>query len=253
MVFLEPLAGVPSGWLLSLKWPQAFPAEDESTRDASAWPSWGSGTQSAVTGQERVLRREAGELLRQLWRLGGAQTPQKSTLHHGEEREALMDLPSRSRLCPWPKRDSPSPPPPDSMTRFLGSLRARLMLLHPSPNCSLRAESLVHVHFKEEIGIAELIPLVTTYIILFAYIYFSTRGSTAQGLGAFSKLSAHSRPPAPHLWKWLGQRCRTCPVLAKARASSSRTVSGLGGSRPSWASREKTLPGLGFLKDTPFP
>lgn len=42
----------------------------------------------------------------------GAQTPQKSALHHGEEREALMDLPSRSRLCPWPKRDSPSPPPP---------------------------------------------------------------------------------------------------------------------------------------------
>ncbi|KAM5292999.1 sterol regulatory element-binding protein cleavage-activating protein [Ctenodactylus gundi] len=59
--------------------------------------------------------------------------------------------------------------------KFLSSLRARLMLLHPSPNCSLRAESLVHVHFKEEIGIAELIPLVTTYIILFAYIYFSTR------------------------------------------------------------------------------
>lgn len=59
--------------------------------------------------------------------------------------------------------------------RFLSSLRARLMLLHPSPNCSLRAESLVHVHFKEEIGVAELIPLVTTYIILFAYIYFSTR------------------------------------------------------------------------------
>lgn len=61
--------------------------------------------------------------------------------------------------------------------RFLSSLRARLMLLHPSPNCSLRAENLVHVHFKEEIGIAELIPLVTTYIILFAYIYFSTRRS----------------------------------------------------------------------------
>ncbi|ELV09689.1 Sterol regulatory element-binding protein cleavage-activating protein [Tupaia chinensis] len=59
--------------------------------------------------------------------------------------------------------------------RFLGSLRTRLTLLHPSPNCSLRAESLVHVHFKEEIGVAELIPLVTTYIILFAYIYFSTR------------------------------------------------------------------------------
>lgn len=36
---------------------------------------------------------------------------------------------------------------------------------------------MVHVHFKEEIGVAELIPLVTTYIILFAYIYFSTRES----------------------------------------------------------------------------
>ncbi|XP_051466953.1 sterol regulatory element-binding protein cleavage-activating protein [Apus apus] len=60
-------------------------------------------------------------------------------------------------------------------SRFLSSLRARLKLLHPSPNCTLREENIVHVHFKEEIGIAELIPLVTTYIILFAYIYFSTR------------------------------------------------------------------------------
>ncbi|XP_001367010.1 sterol regulatory element-binding protein cleavage-activating protein isoform X2 [Monodelphis domestica] len=60
-------------------------------------------------------------------------------------------------------------------SRYLNSLRARLKLLHPSPNCSLQEENLVHVHFKEEIGIAELIPLVTTYIILFAYIYFSTR------------------------------------------------------------------------------
>ncbi|XP_071590607.1 sterol regulatory element-binding protein cleavage-activating protein isoform X2 [Heliangelus exortis] len=59
--------------------------------------------------------------------------------------------------------------------RFLSSLRSRLKLLHPSPNCSLREENIIHVHFKEEIGIAELIPLVTTYIILFAYIYFSTR------------------------------------------------------------------------------
>ncbi|NXX77250.1 SCAP protein, partial [Urocolius indicus] len=59
--------------------------------------------------------------------------------------------------------------------RFLSSLRSRLGLLHPSPNCTLREDSIVHVHFKEEIGIAELIPLVTTYIILFAYIYFSTR------------------------------------------------------------------------------
>ncbi|XP_057691011.1 sterol regulatory element-binding protein cleavage-activating protein isoform X1 [Corythoichthys intestinalis] len=59
--------------------------------------------------------------------------------------------------------------------RFLGSLRARLKQLHPSTNCSLKNERMVHVHFKEEIGVAELIPLVTTYIILFAYIYFSTR------------------------------------------------------------------------------
>ncbi|KAM6314553.1 sterol regulatory element-binding protein cleavage-activating protein [Aegotheles albertisi] len=60
-------------------------------------------------------------------------------------------------------------------SRFLSSLRSRLKLLHPSPNCTLREDNIVHVHFKEEIGIAELIPLVTTYIILFAYIYFSTR------------------------------------------------------------------------------
>nr|XP_056713725.1 sterol regulatory element-binding protein cleavage-activating protein [Euleptes europaea] len=60
-------------------------------------------------------------------------------------------------------------------SRFLSSLRSRLKLLYPSPNCTLREEQMVHVHFKEEIGIAELIPLVTTYIILFAYIYFSTR------------------------------------------------------------------------------
>ncbi|XP_013887920.1 sterol regulatory element-binding protein cleavage-activating protein [Austrofundulus limnaeus] len=58
---------------------------------------------------------------------------------------------------------------------FLSSLRTRLKQLHPSNNCSLRDDHMVHVHFKEEIGIAELIPLVTTYIILFAYIYFSTR------------------------------------------------------------------------------
>lgn len=81
-------------------------------------------------------------------------------------------------------RDSRPPPP---HTRFLSSLRARLMLLHPSPNCSLRAESLVHVHFKEEIGVAELIPLVTTYIILFAYIYFSTRRSCPAGLSPASR------------------------------------------------------------------
>lgn len=92
--------------------------------------------------------------------------------------------------CPWAKRDILCTPS-CFVTRFLGSLRARLMLLHPSPNCSLRAESLVHVHFKEEIGVAELIPLVTTYIILFAYIYFSTRRSMAGG-GGFLQPNGHS-------------------------------------------------------------
>ncbi|XP_073533186.1 sterol regulatory element-binding protein cleavage-activating protein [Phyllobates terribilis] len=59
--------------------------------------------------------------------------------------------------------------------RFLSSLRTRLRQLHPNTNCTSRGQNIVHVHFKEEIGIAELIPLVTTYFILFAYIYFSTR------------------------------------------------------------------------------
>ncbi|KAK9395964.1 sterol regulatory element-binding protein cleavage-activating protein [Crotalus adamanteus] len=59
--------------------------------------------------------------------------------------------------------------------RFLASLRSRLTLLHPSANSSLQEHQMIHVHFKEEIGVAELIPLVTTYVILFAYIYFSTR------------------------------------------------------------------------------
>nr|XP_014353135.1 PREDICTED: sterol regulatory element-binding protein cleavage-activating protein [Latimeria chalumnae] len=62
-----------------------------------------------------------------------------------------------------------------NLSRYLNSLRSRLKHLHPSMNCSLKEDQMVHVHFKEEIGIAELIPLVTTYIILFAYIYFSTR------------------------------------------------------------------------------
>ena len=113
--------------------------------------------------------------------------------------------------------------PTCSMTRFLGSLRARLMLLHPSPNCTLRAESLVHVHFKEEIGIAELIPLVTTYIILFAYIYFSTRRSRAQRLGASSKLNGHSRPPAslPLEVAW-GEMSDTPRASSPSRVSGAR-------------------------------
>lgn len=83
------------------------------------------------------------------------------------------------------------------------------MLLHPSPNCSLRAESLVHVHFKEEIGIAELIPLVTTYIILFAYIYFSTRGYP-QGLlpGYNGRLPVTDLPASGGVMGRDGQRCR---------------------------------------------
>ncbi|KFQ53570.1 Sterol regulatory element-binding protein cleavage-activating protein, partial [Nestor notabilis] len=81
-------------------------------------------------------------------------------------------------------------------SRFLSSLRSRLKLLHPSPNCTLREENIVHVHFKEEIGIAELIPLVTTYIILFAYIYFSTRRFVGWrdlkgGASSFRCLSLH--------------------------------------------------------------
>lgn len=50
---------------------------------------------------------------------------------------------------------------------------------------------MVHVHFKEEIGVAELIPLVTTYIILFAYIYFSTRESLP--ISPISVVLAHTR------------------------------------------------------------
>lgn len=59
--------------------------------------------------------------------------------------------------------------------KFLNSLRSHLTQLYPRTNGTSRGKNMVHVHFKEEIGIAELIPLVTTYIILFAYIYFSTR------------------------------------------------------------------------------
>lgn len=79
------------------------------------------------------------------------------------------------KRTPLSNGTSESPCPSCFRGRFLSSLRSRLKLLHPSPNCTLREEHMVHVHFKEEIGIAELIPLVTTYIILFAYIYFSTR------------------------------------------------------------------------------
>ncbi|XP_043921953.1 sterol regulatory element-binding protein cleavage-activating protein isoform X2 [Protopterus annectens] len=61
------------------------------------------------------------------------------------------------------------------LQRYDSSLHSRLKKLHPSKNCTLKEEQIVHVHFKEEIGVAELIPLLTTYFILFAYIYFSTR------------------------------------------------------------------------------
>ncbi|KFM01391.1 Sterol regulatory element-binding protein cleavage-activating protein, partial [Aptenodytes forsteri] len=92
-------------------------------------------------------------------------------------------------------------------SRFLSSLRSRLKLLHPSPNCTLREENVVHVHFKEEIGIAELIPLVTTYIILFAYIYFSTRRFV--GWRALRGEQAN-KPPIHLLAKFMTEACRRC-------------------------------------------
>lgn len=130
------------------------------------------------------------------------------------------------------------------MTRFLGSLRARLLLLHPSPNCSFRAESLVHVHFKEEIGVAELVPLVTTYIILFAYIYFST--CTSRWGGGPVGVSRSLAPlPLEAVWA----RCRMRPGLTKAGGLVSQlSLGGLGGSRAPRASQEKTPSGVGFPK-----
>lgn len=91
------------------------------------------------------------------------------------------------------------------------------MLLHPSPNCSLRAENLVHVHFKEEIGIAELIPLVTTYIILFAYIYFSTRRSQ----------NALFRDTHFLADRWMELRCSTYLVSRKPELHSPIDSQGL--------------------------
>lgn len=139
-------------------------------------------------------------------------------------------------FVPGPRGTARVPPP---MTRFLGSLRARLMLLHPSPNCSLRAESLVHVHFKEEIGIAELIPLVTTYIILFAYIYFSTRRSQQEaGLSPHGAGVSRSLAPLPLEAAWV-EVWGTRPVVTEAGASSPSSPRGLAGSR-ALASQEKT-------------
>lgn len=138
---------------------------------------------------------------------------QRSALQRRRRTGALTGPLPGIIFVPGP-RDSPSTPP-CSVTRFLGSLRARLLLLHPSPNCSLRAESLVHVHFKEEIGVAELVPLVTTYIILFAYIYFSTR--TSQG-GRGPTGVSRSLAPLPLEAAWA--RCRMRPELTKTGASS---------------------------------
>uniref|UniRef100_UPI00358EEEE0 sterol regulatory element-binding protein cleavage-activating protein isoform X3 n=1 Tax=Myxine glutinosa TaxID=7769 RepID=UPI00358EEEE0 len=60
-------------------------------------------------------------------------------------------------------------------SQFVQSLRKKLQMLYPGSSVSRGEASVVHVHFQEEVGIAELVPLVTTYVILFAYIYFSTR------------------------------------------------------------------------------
>uniref|UniRef100_A0A8C4QPI0 SREBF chaperone n=1 Tax=Eptatretus burgeri TaxID=7764 RepID=A0A8C4QPI0_EPTBU len=60
-------------------------------------------------------------------------------------------------------------------SKFVQSLRKKLQKLYPGSSVSRGEVSVVHIHFQEEVGIAELVPLVTTYVILFAYIYFSTR------------------------------------------------------------------------------
>lgn len=124
------------------------------------------------------------------------------------------------------------------MTRFLGSLRARLLLLHPSPNCSLRAESLVHVHFKEEIGVAELVPLVTTYIILFAYIYFSTRTSWGgQGPVGVSR----SLAPLPLEAAWPHKSRGFVPQLSRGLGWVQGS-SGFSGKDPFWGRVSKDTP-----------
>ena len=78
--------------------------------------------------------------------------------------------------------------------KFLGSLRASLMLLHPSPNW---AESLVHVHFKEETGIAELIVLClpTSGLLL---LHVQDTQSQVQ-IGAGSAHHGHSTRITAHI------------------------------------------------------
>nr|XP_031360006.1 sterol regulatory element-binding protein cleavage-activating protein [Lonchura striata domestica] len=126
-------------------------------------------------------------------------------------------------------------------SRFLGSLRSRLKLLHPSPNCSLREESVVHVHFKEEIGIAELIPLVTTYIILFAYIYFSTRRSGPPGWGQGARRCGGRG-------EWRGSDSEGCESknsdLVKIHCSFIRSSS---------RTKSSIVPGLWLLQTCLFP
>lgn len=65
--------------------------------------------------------------------------------------------------------------------KFPGSLWASLMRLHPSPSW---AESLVHVHFEEETGIAELIVLCLPTSGLPLLHVQDTQGQVQMGAGS---------------------------------------------------------------------
>lgn len=178
---------MPPWSLWSLGWgPQLVTAEPHVTWESAADSSprgegtegtdglfWACGSQSAVIGWGGVISGALRQLVANPSETGG----RVGRRGEGDPQQTfLQGLP----LSPGQRGTRPSPPPP----RFLGSLRSPPDAPAPQPQLQPQGrEPGVHVHFKEEIGIAELIPLVTTYIILFAYIYFSTRRSTAWRLG----------------------------------------------------------------------
>lgn len=85
--------------------------------------------------------------------------------------------------------------------RMLKSLKEKIESLYPSKmemnkkekgcdpeingeNCENSSDSggsrtITHIHFKSQIGIHELIPLLSTYFIMGCYIYFSVRKCSA--------------------------------------------------------------------------